>query len=99
MPLAFALTPEQRIYRAEVADRMHVARLKLAAAHHEAAALAADVAGHAQAEIDRQSPRWRQSRTGRAAQAWADQWRTFNPDQAGGDAVAAFQSLPDAAGH
>jgi len=96
--MPFTLQPEQRAYLVEIADRMHVTRLKLAAAHTEAAAFAADISVIAQAAIDGRTARWRSGRQGRAAQAWADQWRAFHLiSRTDAAAVEVFNALPDAA--
>jgi hypothetical protein len=95
--MPFALQPEQVTYRAEIADRMRVARLKLAAANAEAVAFAADVATAAQAEIDAQPTRWRTTRAGRAAQAWADAWRDYHATPTDPEAVDRFNALPTGA--
>jgi hypothetical protein len=95
--MPFALTAEQRNYRADIADRLRVARLKLAAANHEAAALAHDIASTAQLEIEAQPRRWRTTRAGRAAEAWAAQWRAFDATPTDTDAAERFNALPDSA--
>jgi hypothetical protein len=95
--MPFALQPEQIVYRAEIADRKRVARLKLAAANAEASAFAADVATAAEAEIALRPARWRTTRAGRAAQAWADAWRAYHATPTDTAALEAFTALPAAA--
>lgn len=95
--MPFALAPDQRAYRAEIAGRMKEAKKALRKANREATAFARDIADTAQAEIDRRSDRWRASRAGRRAQAWTDRWRDFRAPNTDTAALEAFNALPDSA--
>lgn len=95
--MPFRLKPKQLAYKADMAARMRFAQLQTQAANAEAAALAADKATTAQAEIDRQRPGWRHTKRGRAAQAWTQRWRDFAPAFWDADAVDEFNALPSAA--